>query len=121
MKARIEKKLSKKIASILPVMYKDSWVDDEISERSWSQGARVSHILSVGGELDCWGEGQDYCSVFEDFSIHYDWNPPIYNPYPDGHKWQGMPMPDQNRVTGKYLIECARKISAHNFNGDGSE
>ena len=114
MKARIQKKLSKKIAAIVPKMYKDSWVDDEISELSWSQGVRVSHIVSVGGELDCWGEGQDYCSVLEDFSKHYDWNRPIYNPYPDGHKWQGMPMRDSNRKTGKYLIECARKIASYN-------
>ncbi len=113
MKARIEKKLSKKISEILPLMYKDSWIDEDITELSFKQGVRVSHIVSVGGGVDYWGEGQDYESVFDDFKSSYQWCRPIYNPFPDGHKWEGMPKPDKNKLTGKYLINCARKIAEH--------
>ena len=113
MKARIEKKLSKKISEIVPKIYKDAWVDDEITELAWKQRARVSHIVSIGGELDCWGEGQDYCSVLVDFRRNYDWHRPIYNPYPEGHKWEGMPKRDKKRKTGRYLIKCANAIAKY--------
>lgn len=112
MKARIEKKLCKKIANILPYQfYGKAWTDGEITELALSQGSRVSSILYVGGGVACWGEGEDEYTVLEDFKGHYDWHKPIYNPYPEGHKYEGMPKPRKKRLTGKYLIECARLIA----------
>lgn len=114
MKARIEKKLCKKIAEILPYeFYGRAWTDGEVTELAFNQGSRVSSILYVGGGVDYWGEGEDEYTVLEDFKSHVDWHPPIFNPWPQGHKWEGLPMPNKNRLTGKYLIECARKIANH--------
>ena len=113
MKARIEKKLCKKLAEILPSnFYSHAWTDGEVTERAWAQGSRVSGLLYIGGGVDYWGEGEDEYSVLEDFKTHHNWHKPIYNPYPTGHKWEGMPKHSNKRLTGKYLIECARRISA---------
>lgn len=112
MKARIEKKLSKKIAQILPKIYERAWLNSDVTEKAWEQGSRVSGLMFVGGGVDYWGEGEDSYTVLEDFASHYDWHSPIYIPFPIGHEFEGMPMFDSNRLTGKYLIECARRIAA---------
>ena len=114
MKARIEKKLSKKLVQILPEIFKHAWVDSNVSEKAWSQGSRVSNMYFVGGGVDYWGEGEDEYTVIEDFISHYNWHSPIHKPSPEGHEFEGMPMFESKRLTGKYLIECARKIAAHN-------
>lgn len=112
MKARIEKKICKKLAQILPPeFYRDAWTDSEVTEKALDQGSRVSGLLCVGGGVDYWGEGQDEYTVLEDFKNHYDWHPPIYNPYPDGHQFERLPMPSKKRLTGYYLIKCAKKIA----------
>lgn len=111
MKSRIIKKLSKKIAEILPEMYKDAWIEKDIHEESYSQGNSVSGVLCIGGGLDYWGEGEDVYTVLEDFANHHDWHKPIYDPYPEGHKWEGMPRPRKMRQpTGQHLIKCAKLI-----------
>ncbi len=111
MKARIEKKLSKKLAEILPFIFHHVWIDEEISVKAWKQGSRVSHVASVGGGCDEWGEGQDFFTVHEDFINQVMWHKPIFKPFPEGHEFEGMAMFNKNRMTGKYLIESAKKIS----------
>lgn len=115
MKARIEKKLCKKIAEILPrKYYGDAWLDkDEPSELAYKQGSRVSGILCIGGGVDCWGEGQDGYTVLKSFIQVVDWCKPLHKPYPKGHELEHYPMPLGKRFTGKFLIECARKIAMH--------
>jgi hypothetical protein len=117
MKARIEKKLCKKIVEILPDnFYSHSWADNEVSELAENQNTRVSGVLYIGGGVDYWGEGEDEYTVLYDFAMHFNWHPPIYNPYPDGHKWEGLPMGTKKRLTGQYLIKCAREIANYQEN-----
>lgn len=59
MKARIDKKLSKRLVEITG-LFKDAWIDEEPSELADSQGTSVSHIWSVGGGVDYWGEGHRF-------------------------------------------------------------
>ncbi len=67
MKARIEKKLSKRLVELYPALYCSAWRDEEPSALAYEQGSRVRHVLSVGGGVDYWGEGQDaYGTPFDD-------------------------------------------------------
>ena len=112
MKARQLKKLSKKIAAILPDIYKESWIDDEVMESAWEQGTKVSNEIRIGGESDCWGEGTDDYSVFTDFVTNIDtWAYP-YPSFPDGHEFERMPdLTRSKKMTGKLSIEHAKVIS----------
>lgn len=103
MNHRIEKKLSKRIAQILPNEFKDAWVCDETG------------CLHVGGGLDYWGEGQDAHSVLASFASlcggGYEWYG-IFGFYPEGHAFEHYPYPDQKRKTGKRIIEVAQLIAS---------
>jgi len=58
MKARIQKKLCKRLLEIAPSHYEDAWLDKgEPSDLAYEQSTRVSHIWSVGGGVDSFGEG----------------------------------------------------------------
>lgn len=118
MKARQLKKLSKKIVSILPVAYENAWVDREVMESAWKEGTRVSGELRIGGELDCWGEGTDDFSVYEDFIHQFDLFNYPYPEYPGGHKWEGLPNPPgtTGRFTGRVAIEHAKVIATTHRN-----
>ncbi len=110
MKARIIKKLSKKLKRQLPEMFKDSWVDKEVMDDSYDQGSRVSHCLMIGGELDYWGEGTEYCNCLLHFKDSVVWilELPVY---PEGHEFEDHPNTDKlKRFTGKYLLELARTV-----------
>lgn len=113
MKARIEKKICKRLVQILPDMFKHAQVSSEPTDLAWEQGTSVSGMYYVGGGVDYWGEGEDAYSVLEAFWDIYDWCPPIFNPYPEGHELEGYPQRDKNRWTGKYAIACAKKIATH--------
>lgn len=85
MKPRIEKKLSKKLHSILGNLLGEVWIDNELElhpphyrwhrckdcprltgkqERENRQmRVSVNHMPSIGGGLDYWGEGEDWHSV----------------------------------------------------------
>jgi len=52
MKARIEKKLSKRLVQLHPALYRKAWRDDEHSELAYEQRTRGRHCLSVGGGTD---------------------------------------------------------------------
>ena len=73
MKARIEKKLSKKISEMMPNYYGDAWQDshDEPSELACDQSSCVSGVMRIGGGVDFWGEGQDDYSVWDDFKVNW--------------------------------------------------
>ena len=85
MKPRIEKKLSKKIHTILGNLLGEVWIDNELELHQphwrWHNGddrppltgnqerenrqmrVSVNHMPSIGGGLDYWGEGEDWHSV----------------------------------------------------------
>jgi|GEM_PF-1430486 hypothetical protein len=85
MKPRIEKKLSKKIHTILGNLLGEVWIDNELELHQphwrWHNGddrppltgnqerenrqmrVSVNHMPSIGGGLDYWGEGEDWYSV----------------------------------------------------------
>lgn len=113
MKARIIKKLSKKLSDILPKKIADSWVDKhEVMEIAYEQGTRVSNCLMMGGELDYWGEGTDAYTVHEWFVDRIVWmlDLPLY---PEGHDFENYPDHSSlKRLTGQYLLELARTIKA---------
>ncbi|CAI8718083.1 hypothetical protein EMIT051CA3_110093 [Pseudomonas chlororaphis] len=65
MKARIEKKLSKRLVQLYPSNFGSAWVDDgEPSVLAYEQNTRVSHVLSVGGGTDWQGDGEDAFTVW---------------------------------------------------------
>jgi hypothetical protein len=85
MNQRIVKKLSKKLASIVGDRFGEVWIDHEVEpwpihwahaqdkpltkkqvrQNIESESSRINHIVSIGGELDYWGEGTDYFTLFE--------------------------------------------------------
>nr|WP_176441330.1 hypothetical protein [Pseudomonas aeruginosa]MCV4168539.1 hypothetical protein [Pseudomonas aeruginosa]HCK4895377.1 hypothetical protein [Pseudomonas aeruginosa]HCL4222383.1 hypothetical protein [Pseudomonas aeruginosa] len=46
MKARIEKKLSKRLVELYPASYSAAWRDEEPSELAYEQGTRVRHATT---------------------------------------------------------------------------
>jgi len=94
MKDRILKKLCKKIVELRPNDYGHAWRDKY-------------GIMCVGGDLDEWGEGQDWSDVLEDFSRTYAWAG-MLGFYPEGHRFAGYPVHDKKRATGKRMIEMAK-------------
>jgi hypothetical protein len=91
MKARIEKKLSKRLVKIAPNQFADAWIDDtDISELSYEQGVRIGRIYSMGGGTDYWGEGQDAFTAWEWLKNNWEWcgDFPVY---PEGHRFEGYP------------------------------
>jgi len=106
MKARIEKKLSKRLVLIHPALYRDAWIDEDISERAYEQGVRVSHYPSVGGGLDYWGEGQDAYTVWEDWKMNWEWHGP-FGLFPAGHRFEDCPDTGNFRPTTRNLLKLA--------------
>jgi hypothetical protein len=106
MKARIEKKLSKRLVEIAPVMFKNAWVDEEVSSLAWYQGTRVSHIISVGGGTDYWGEGCDAYTAWEWIRLNWEWIGP-FEPHPEGHEFEGYPNVGGFKPTSRNLLKLA--------------
>jgi hypothetical protein len=130
MKPRIEKKLSKKLAEIL----KDKqgfkpdqvWINNEYAEKfkiHWEHenpngltskqkrqnyehlGVEVDNMPTIGGELDYWGEGTDYESVFlrAQDTVCWWW-------FPCENEAGEPTYPQVNiKLTGKAVIDLARK------------
>lgn len=111
MKARIEKKLSKKLKELLPKTMNDAWLDSrEPSLLAFEQGTSVSHVWSVGGGLDYWGEATEVYTCLELMLHHYPWlgDFPFY---PEGHEFEHFPDTGSFRPTGKNLIQLARDLA----------
>lgn len=108
MKARIIKKLSKKLVKYAPNIFKDAWVCDEVIEESWNQGSRVSHIPHVGGGVDYWGEGQDAYTALE--FMQDNWY--FFGDFPShdkDHEFYGYPDTGNFKPTSRNLLKLARK------------
>lgn len=111
MKARVEKKLSKRLVGLYPGLYGKAWRDDEPSELAYEQRSSVRHVLSVGGGLDYWGEGQDAYTCWADWAMNWPWHGP-FEAYPEGHQHQFFPNTEGFKPTTRNLLalaaECER-------------
>lgn len=116
MKARIEKKLSKRLVEIAPSIFKGVWVDSyEPSELAEKQGTRVSNIWCVGGGVDYWGEGQDAYTAWAAWTGHGEWawywHGP-FDPYPQGHEFEAYPNTEGFKPTTRNLLKLAAQCEA---------
>lgn len=134
MKPRIEKKLSKKLALIVGDKIGKVWIDSELElfpphwrdrfgdhrpplttkeqRENWQTKVRVNHMPSIGGELDYWGEGTDYNSVFYCVRewLRWDIGEPQYSIDSEGDVWTDWPKV-KDRLTGAWVIRKARQSS----------
>lgn len=107
MKARIEKKLSKRLVQLHPGLYRRAWIDkDEPSELAYRQRTRVSHVRSVGGGTDYWGDGQDAYTVWADWKMNWCWHGP-FEEYPHEHNLAHYPNTEGFRPTTRNLLKLA--------------
>lgn len=106
MKARIEKKLSKRLVQLHPTLYRKAWRDDERSELAYDQKSSVRHCLSVGGGTDYWGEGMDAYTTWADWKTNWAFHGP-FKPYPHGHDLAHYPNTGSFRPTTRNLLKLA--------------
>lgn len=108
MKARIIKKLSKKLVKSAPRLFCGAWVDGEIMKEAWEQGSRVSHVWSMGGGVDEWGEGADSETALTYIKNCWFWigDFPCYE---DGHEFQGYPNTGNFKATSINLLKLAKE------------
>jgi hypothetical protein len=111
MKARIEKKLSKRIVELYPAVYRKAWRDDERSELAYEQRTSVRHVLSMGGGVDYWGEGMDAYTVWREWRSNWMWHGP-FEPYPEGHRHECFPNTEGFRPTTLNLLKLAARCQA---------
>ena len=147
MKPRIEKKLSKKLAKILKNVrgftpnnvWIDKWYSNEACDIHWAHNnpngltpkqkrqnwqrtsVRVNNMPSVGGELDYWGEGTDWRSVFREAQEMLLWEmfyptPNTPEDDPEDMSWFDWPN-SKGPLTGKRVIELAYRYA----NGERKE
>lgn len=113
MKARVEKKLSKRLVAVHPALYGEAWIDKEPSELAYEQNSRINNVMSVGGGVDYWGEGQDAYTCWADWRMNWMWHGP-FAPYPKGHRYQDFPNTDGFKGTARNLLklttECEHLI-----------
>ena len=106
MKARIEKKLSKKLVQLAPRIFNDAWVDKDVSVKAIIQGSSVSHVYSVGGGVDYWGEGEDVYTALELMQMNWMWFGD-FEAHPEGHKLEGYPDTGNFKPTSRNLLKIA--------------
>lgn len=112
MKARIEKKLSKRLVEIAPSIFRSAWVDKyEPSELAYEQRTRVSHVWCVGGGTDYWGEGQDAYTVWEDWKSNWSRHGPLES-FPEGHEFGCYPDTAGFKPTTMNLLKLAAECEA---------
>lgn len=137
MKPRIEKKLSKKLSKILRNVRgftpKDVWIDKYYSSESfqihwdcdsqeglsskqkrqnWQRmRSNVDNMPSIGGDLDYWGEGTDYSSVFDCAVEMLSWKMFPVEPYDTENNTGGWPAVNIN-LTGKAIINLAYRYAS---------
>jgi hypothetical protein len=109
MKARIEKKVCKKLVEAAPKLFKDAWQEchKEPSELAYKQGSCVSGLWCVGGGVDYWGEGQDAYTALEFMESNYEWIGD-FPTYPESHEFAHYPNTDGFKPTARNLINLAR-------------
>ncbi|MGL4752729.1 MAG: hypothetical protein ACRCXB_09995 [Aeromonadaceae bacterium] len=112
MKARIEKKISKKLVKIAPSLFKNAWIyRGEPSDLAYEQGSCVSDIWHMGGGLDYWGEGQDAYTAWQWWLDSFMWHGPFAS-YPDGHEFEGYPDLTGFKQTTRNLLNLAALVDS---------
>ena len=111
MKARIEKKLSKRLVTLYPSVYGKAWRDDERSELAYEQRTSVRHVLSTVGGTGYWGDGQDAYTVWADWCKNWCWHGP-FEPYPAGHRLEFYPNIERFKRTTRNLLKLAAQCEA---------
>lgn len=112
MKARIEKKLSKKITQICPEMFKNAWIyRGEPSELAYEQGSQVKNILHMGGGADYWGEASEAYTAWQWFLDSYMWQG-HFEIHPEGHEFEDFPNTDGFKKTTVNLLRFAKEYCA---------
>lgn len=107
MKARIEKKLSKRLAQIAPRIFRGAWIDDgEPSDLAYKQGSRVSHVLSVGGGTDWQGDGEDAFTAWAWWLMNWEWYGD-FESYPADHQFAHYPNIEGFKRTTANLLRLA--------------
>ncbi|MGI0646787.1 hypothetical protein ACRCPS_17380 [Pseudomonas aeruginosa] len=112
MKARIEKKLSRRLVQLAPTLFRKAWVDgSEPSELAHEQGTSVNHVYSIGGGTDFAGDGQDLDTTWEWWKQHWTWNCdfPIH---PERHPHGGFPDTGSIKPTTLTLLRLAVRAEA---------
>lgn len=110
MKARIEKKLSKRLVELFPALFRKAWRDEEPSELAYKQRTSVRHVLSVGGGTNYWGEGEDAYTVWAAWIGHSEWSWPwhgAFPDYPEDHELHGYPDVSAFKPTTRNLLKLA--------------
>lgn len=119
MKARIEKKLSKRLLEIAPQLFGGAWIDKKISETAYDQRTCVSHVWSVGGGVDYWGEGMEAYTVWAAWSGSGKWGwcwTDRFESYPYGHDLEGYPNIDGFKQTTPNLLRLASGLATQRSN-----
>lgn len=112
MKARIEKKLCKRLVQIAPTLFRHAWIDDgEPSELAYAQGTRVSNLYCLGGGVDYWGDGEDAYTTWESWRMNWEWHGD-FEPYPEGHQCAHYPNTTGFKPTTRNLLLLAKQAEA---------
>lgn len=113
MKARIEKKVCKRLVEVAPKLFKDAWQEtqEEPTELAYEQGSCVSGLHCVGGGVDYWGEGEDAYTTLEFMQSNYHWFGK-FPEYPEGHEFAHYPNTEGFKPTVRNLIKLAREHCA---------
>lgn len=107
MKARIEKKLSKKLVRLAPSVLTGVWLDNsEPSVLAYKQRTSVSNVWSVGGGTDYFGDGMDAYTAWAWWQMNWEWHGD-FETYPDGHEHQGYPDVSGFRSSTRNLLKLA--------------
>lgn len=105
-KRRIKKKLSKRIAEILPNEFSDAFVINDPDEDE-PKGI----LCTGGGYLEGCGDYGDVITVLDAFKEMVEWQ--ICPAYPMDGEYPGMPDCTGVKFTGMHLIQYAKQIAAH--------
>ena len=113
MKARIEKKVCKRLVEVAPKLFKGAWQEahEEPTELAYKQRSCVSGLYFVGGGVDYWGEGQDAYTALEFMELNFHWIG-HFPEYPDGHEFAHYPNVGSFKPTVRNLIKLARECGA---------
>lgn len=115
MNARIEKKLSKRLAKCCPNLFKGAWVlKFEVSELAEELNSKITHCYHVGGGVDYWGEGLDAFSVWQHWLNQWPWMGD-FPYYPQGHELEHYPNTRGFNPTTKNLFELAYETEIRAF------
>ena len=109
MKARILKKVCKRLKKLAPKLFLDAWLCDEVMELSWEQGSKVKNHWRVGGACDEWGEGTDDHDLLEWVKMGYYFYGD-FPPYPEGHEFEYMPDTGNFKPTTRNLLKLVNEF-----------